>query len=92
MGVDFLTACDKEHTKISCAIDRNPKREGKILPSGHVVRTYEAVKDSIDTVLVMNKAFFGDVTVCIRESRPETQVICLDYYLMDKALEAVLLH
>lgn len=81
-GKDFLNSCDPQMKKISYVIDKKEENWGKRLETGHKVCSFDAIKNDIDTILVMNRVYFGGIAQQVREQRPEINLINVDAYIL----------
>jgi|GEM_PF-994006 len=80
-GIDFLEVNDGNRDNINYVIDTNLLKKGEILPTGHVINSFDEVKSEIDVIFVCNKNFYGDIYKVVRDYSPEIFVISLDTYL-----------
>lgn len=60
-GIDFLQICDPEHTRIQYVIDKDPKKWGTILDTGHAITPYEEVAQHIDVIFIMNRFYYSAI-------------------------------
>lgn len=81
-GKDFLSCFDPQRRKITYVIDKKRDNWGKQLETGHTIYRFEEIKDSIDTILVMNRVYFSGIAQQVREERPEIRLINVDAYIL----------
>lgn len=83
-GIDFLRVCDSQNERIDYVIDGDKKKENTRLSTGHIVQTYEKVKDSVDSILVINRYHYGEIYNEIRNKADNSNspIINLDNYLV----------
>ncbi len=81
-GKDFLEINDKGNQYIKHVIDGNRKREGEELPTGHILQSFDSVKQDIDVIFVINKNYFGDIVHKVHEVNSNIILINLDMYLI----------
>lgn len=80
-GTEFLQSNDYESKHVKYVIDRDVKKHGTILPSGHCVSSYDKVIDDIDVIFVCNRYHYGSVFSEIRALDKDIYIINLDVIL-----------
>lgn len=80
-GKDFLKKCDNSRRFIYAVTDMDKSKQGKELETGHKIVDFQKHISSINVVLVVNSAYFGDIYNYVKKYGTNISVINLDAYI-----------
>jgi len=78
-GKDFLKVCDDEGEYVSSVIDRDEKKWGTRLETGHIISDFR--KEEIDCIVVVNYAFFFFFYTKVKQQNDIACLVNLDAYI-----------
>lgn len=81
-GQDFLEVYDNTHRYINYVIDVDSKIIGKRLKTGHIISSYDDVKEKIQIVIVINKNYAQGIYNRVKDFNKNCIVVNLDNYIM----------
>ncbi|MCI8377481.1 MAG: hypothetical protein HFH72_03060 [Lachnospiraceae bacterium] len=85
-GQAFLEICDSENIYVQSVIDRDSRKQGKVLSSGHVVRQISDVNSNM-VVLVANEKYYASVCFSLFDHGYDVKkikLLCLDWFVADR--------
>lgn len=81
-GKDFLRIADPKATNIQYVIDKNDKKWGKELETGHTIQDFYKLSEQIDVVLAVNRVYFGGIYREVKQADKRIKVVNLDLLLI----------
>lgn len=79
-GISLLRAIDSQNKKISCVFDKNLKRTGEKLETGHVIKDYRQYM--VDVVLIANSLFELEIIHKLNEISRDITIINIDNMIL----------